>query len=185
MLIRRAKPDESGRIVPFILLAMEDIVYQFIGESSSGKAAEFLVSLINEENNQYSWQNCWVAESEGAIIAAAIVYDGGRLHELRAPVARKIKEMFNRGFNPEDETQAGEYYIDSVGVDGSQQGRGVGTKLFSFLIDEYVRKKKQPLGLLVDKDNPAAKKLYLKLGFQVVGEKTLTNKRMEHLQLRP
>jgi len=185
MLIRKAKSGESEHITPLILLAMEDIVYRFIGESSPEKATEFLLSLIKEENNQYSWQHCWVAESEGVIIAAALVYDGGRLHEFRAPVARRIKEMFNRSFHPEDETQAGEYYIDSVGVDGSQQGKGVGTKLFSFLIDEYVHKDKQTLGLLVDKENPAAKKLYLKLGFQVVGEKTLTNKRMEHLQLRP
>jgi ribosomal protein S18 acetylase RimI-like enzyme len=56
--------------------------------------------------------------------------------------------------------------------------------MFQFLIDEYVHKRDKTLGLLVDKDNPDAKKLYLKLGFEIVGEKTLVGKNMEHLQFK-
>ena len=92
--------------------------------------------------------------------------------------------MFNKPFNPEDETQAGEYYIDCVGVNPNQQGKGIGSKIFQFLIDEYVYRRKETLGLLVDRDNPNAKRLYLKLGFEVVGEKTLVGKRLEHLQFK-
>ena len=84
--------------------------------------------------------------------------------------------MFNRDFSPEDETQAGEFYIDCVGVNTVWQGKGVGSKLFDFLIDEYVHKRKKTLGLLVDNNNPKAKKLYLKLGFEITGEKILTGK---------
>lgn len=182
--IRRAKPEESGIIASYIFLAMEDIVYRFIGETSAEKALQLLDSLVRERNNQYSYENGWVVESEGVVIAAAIVYDGARLKELREPVARKIASMFNRGFHPEDETQAGEYYIDCVGVNPDQQGKGIGSKIFRFLINEYVHKRNETLGLLVDKDNPNAKKLYLKLGFEVVGEKTLAQKKMEHLQFK-
>lgn len=182
MLIRKAKPGESSIIAPLVFLAMEDIVYQFIGEKSKEKGIELLESLIGEEGNQYSYENCWVMETGGEIVAAAILYDGARLKSLREPVARKIKTMFNRSFQPEDETGEGEFYIDSVGVDPCQQGRGVGSKIFRFLIDEYVHKGNKTLGLLVDKSNPKAKQLYLKLGFEVVGEKTLAQKAMEHLQ---
>jgi len=182
MIIRKAQPEESKTIAPLIFLAMEDIVYQFIGEKSRDKAIQLLDSLIGEKGNQYSYEHCWVMESEGEIVAAAIVYDGGRLQELREPVAGKIKSMFNRPFQPEDETGAGEFYIDAVGVDPGQQGRGIGSKIFGFLIDEYVHKRNETLGLLVDKDNPKAKELYLKLGFEVVGEKRLAGKAMEHLR---
>ena len=99
-------------------------------------------------------------------------------------VAALVKIMFNRNFSPENETQAGEFYIDCVGVHPGQQGKGVGSKLFDFLIDEYVHKRNKTLGLLVDKDNPSAKRLYLKLGFEVIGDKTLAGKTMEHLQLK-
>lgn len=184
MLIRKAKPEESNIIASLIFLAMEDIVYRFIGENSSEKATQLLDSLIKEENNQYSYENCWVVALEEGIVAAAIVYDGSRLKELRDPVAKKIKLMFNRDFNPEEETQKGEYYIDSVGVDPNQQGKGIGSRIFQFLINEYVHARNETLGLLVDKDNPNAKKLYLKLGFEIVGEKVLLQKTMEHLQFK-
>lgn len=184
MFIRKARADESKVIVPYILLAMEDIAYQFIGENSQEKITQMMENLVGRKSNQYSYENCWVVEDEdGMIIAAANIYDGARLYELREPVAREIKRMFNRDFNSEDETQAGEYYIDCIGVRPDQQGKGIGSKILQFLMDEYVRKEGKTIGLLVDKENPQAKKLYVKLGFEFAGEKTLAGKKMEHLQL--
>lgn len=183
MIIRKATTEDTASIVKYLLLAMEDIVYEFIGEKNKVKAEAFMSYCVEHENNQYSFQNCWVVEENGGIIAAVVVYDGGSLHELRKPVKEYISKNYETPFNPEDETQAGEFYIDSLGVDLNQQGKGIGSKLLQFLINEYVVQKKQKLGLLVDKENPGAKKLYLKLGFQVVGEKTLVGKQMEHLQI--
>lgn len=184
MLIRKAKPEESGLIASFIFLAMEDIAYAFIGERSAEKALHWLDSLVRMKANQYSYENCWVAVADEEVVAAAVVYDGGCLAELRVPVTDQIRAMFGRDFNPENETQAGEYYIDSVGVHPDRQGEGIGSKLFKFLIDTYVHERKQTLGLLVDKDNPKAKSLYLKLGFKLVGEKNLAGKELEHMQYR-
>ncbi|UJP67142.1 GNAT family N-acetyltransferase [Mongoliitalea daihaiensis] len=182
MFFRKAKPQDSLKIAEYIILAMEDIVYRFIGEESYEKAVNFLHRLIQEKGNQYSYENCWVVVSANEIVAAALVYDGAQLQELRKPVAATIDEMFHKDFDPEDETQEGEYYIDCVGVNPNQQGKGIGTKVFQFLIHEYIHRGEQTLGLLVDKENPKAKQLYLKLGFEVVGEKTLVGKQMEHLQ---
>jgi ribosomal protein S18 acetylase RimI-like enzyme len=182
MLIRKAKVEDSKFIAEYIMLAMEGILYSFIGENSHEKAIYLLNCLIQEKGNQYSYENCWVAESNNEILAAALVYDGGRLRELRKPVERLIQTQFNRDFSPEDETQEGEYYIDCVGVNPNQQGKGIGTQVFQFLIDEFAHKREQTLGLLVDKDNPKAKQLYLKLGFVVIAEKKLVGKEMEHLQ---
>lgn len=185
MKIRKAWPQDASSIAVLLLLAMEDIVYEFIGEKSYSKAIEFLKAMVTQRQNQYSYENCWVAETKEGIIAVACLYDGSRLQELRKPVAHYIKEHFAQEFNPEDETQAGEVYIDCVGVHPNQQGKGIGSKIFAFLIDQYVIKQKQILGLLVDYDNPKAEKLYQKLGFEIIGEKTLVGKRLKHLQYRP
>lgn len=184
MNFRKARSNEAETISPFLMLAMEDIVYRFIGEESKVQARQFLTDLIGQKSNQYSYENCWVVELNNEIAAVAVVYDGARLHELRKPVASYIKARFNTDFSPEDETQAGEYYIDCISVIPQHQGKGIGSQLLKFLIEEYVRKGKFPLGLLVDKDNPNARKLYLKMGFDVVGMKTLADKTMEHLQLK-
>ncbi|WP_257657748.1 GNAT family N-acetyltransferase [Parapedobacter lycopersici] len=185
MHIRKAAPDDAGVISDLLLLAMEEIVSAFIGEKSNKKARLFLKSLISKKANQYSYENCWVAENADGPIAAAIVYEGARLKELRDPVIREIKKRFNNDFFYEDETQAGEFYIDSIGVNPTQQGKGVGSNMLRFLIGEYVEKRKQTLGLLVDENNPNAKRLYLQLGFVPVGRKTLAGKKMEHLQRSP
>ncbi|WP_440122140.1 GNAT family N-acetyltransferase [Tenacibaculum sp. Ill] len=184
MIVRKATTKDTKEIASYMLLAMEDIVYKFIGESSTEKALHFLESLIIQENNQYSYENCWVIDSDNKTIAATNIYNGADLKELRKPVASLLKKMFNQELTYEDETQSGEYYIDCIGVNPNYQGKGIGSKILQFLINEYVHKKNETLGLLVDKENPNARKLYLKLGFKVVGEKVLAGKEMEHLQIQ-
>ncbi|AYN04011.1 MULTISPECIES: GNAT family N-acetyltransferase [unclassified Flavobacterium] len=184
MIIRKATINDSNDIVTYLLLAMEDIVYKFIGKEDYNKAKDFLLHFVEKENNQYSYKNCFVVEDDNEIVAAVNIYDGAKLHLLREPIAQYVRTHYNKNFNPEDETQKGEIYIDTLGVNPKCQGKGIGSKLLQFLIDEYVTKKHKTLGLLVDEGNPNAKKLYLKLGFKPVGVKTLVGKRLEHLQIK-
>jgi len=183
--IRKAQPKDYKAIAQCLMLAMEDIFYLFIGNNSNEKAIDFLEQLVQQKGNQYSYENCWVAISENEIVGAGLVYDGAKLHQLREPVAQEIKKVFGNDFNPEDETQAGEFYIDCVGVYPDQQGKGIGSAIFKFLIEEYVQKRKLTLGLLVEKNNPSAKNLYLKLGFEVINDVMLVGKPLEHMQFRP
>lgn len=163
---------------------MEDIVYRFIGEAHPFKAKEFMRHFAGRDNNQYSYQNCWVAEDEQGVMGAVNLYDGARLQELRQPVIEYIRSRFDKDFSPEDETQAGEYYIDTIGVAPQRQGKGTGTRLLQFIIEEYVHQRRETLGLLVDEANPNAQRLYARLGFRRAGKKFLFGKYMEHLQLK-
>lgn len=184
MIIRQGTFQDSEQIAAYLLLAMEEITYRFIGQRDRELALRFLVQLVQQKGNQYSYDNNWVIEDDGKVLATALIYDGGRLEELREPVAKIVTEQFNREFNPENETQDGEYYIDCIGVNPDQQGKGLGSKIILHLIDEYVSKQGKVLGLLVDDDNPKAKKLYERLGFKVVGEKWLMGKHLEHMQIK-
>ncbi|HEX2536268.1 MAG TPA: GNAT family N-acetyltransferase [Chitinophagaceae bacterium] len=184
MIIRKATVHDAEPIAACLLLAMEDIVYRFIGERDPEKAKAFLLHFAEQENNQYSFRNCWVAEADGEVVAAVNIYDGAQLHALRQPVLDYLETRFARHLEPEDETGAGEIYIDSLGVRPEHQGRGRGTGLLQFLVYEYVQRQKAVLGLLVDPENPGARRLYLKLGFRPAGTKQLLGKRLEHLQCK-
>lgn len=184
MIIRKASLEDSKSIATYLLLAMESIIYTFIGEQDTIKAVDFLLYFTEKENNQYSYQNCWIVEDKNQIIAAVNLYDGGKLYKLRKPITDYLTTHFVQNLNIEDETESGEYYIDSLGVHPQYQGKGIGSKLLLFLIKEYSYQN-QPLGLLVDEENPLAKKFYLKLGFKSVGKKKLMGKNMEHLQINP
>jgi ribosomal protein S18 acetylase RimI-like enzyme len=184
-LIRKATPDDSDSIAAYLFLAMKDIVYNFIQEKNPEKAWTLLLHFAKNDNNQYSYQNCWVVDIDGHVVGAINVYDGAQLSQLRQPVVDYIREKFNQDFVPEDETSPGEYYIDTLAVSPDHQGKGIGTSLLQFVIDEHVRKQNHTLGLLVDESNPNAKRLYLKLGFRSVGRKMTFGKNMEHLQIKP
>jgi ribosomal protein S18 acetylase RimI-like enzyme len=184
MIIRKATYADSEALANCLFLAMEDIIYKFLGERNPGKASAFLLHFVQRENNQYSYQNCFVAQEANQVVAAVNIYDGKKLQELRQPVTDYLKDHFYRTIKIEDETQAGEIYIDSLGVNPTRQGKGIGTQVLKFLINEYVHKQNQTLGLLVDDNNPDAKRLYLKLGFNTVGKKVLLAKPMEHLQIK-
>lgn len=181
--IREANINDAEAIAKCLLLAMRDIVYAFVGTMDPLIAESFMYGFARREDSQYSYRNCWVAESQGEVVGVANVYDGGMLDVLRRPVFDFIKKTFNKEMVMADETEAGEYYIDCIGVDPHQQGKGIGTLLLKFLIEEFALKRKLTLGLLVDEDNPKAKQLYSRLGFKVKGDKWLLGKRMEHLQL--
>ncbi|HRO73142.1 MAG TPA: GNAT family N-acetyltransferase [Saprospiraceae bacterium] len=185
MLIRKARIGDSGDIAVHAMLAMEEIVYYFTGKRDWEEGILFLKYMAEQDSNQYSWQNCWVVDNRGMIEAVAIVYDGAALASLRSPVVEEVRRRYNRDIYPEDETEAGEWYIDCIAVNPAVQGKGTGSLLLQFLIDEYALKSRITLGLLVDTDNPAARRLYLKLGFKQVGEKTLAGKKMDHLRYFP
>ena len=185
MIIRKATPSDSPWIATYMMLAMEDIIYKFIGKKDYAQAREFVLYFVAQENNQYAYQNCLVAETDVKVVAVINYYDGENFIALRKPILDYVRANFNPNCNPEAETQAGEYYIDALGVAPEMQRKGVGAKLIQTLIDQYVTQNRKTLGLLVDEENPKAKKLYLKLGFKSVGRQTLVGQKMKHLQISP
>lgn len=180
--ITKALPSDSAEISSLILLAMEDIVYKFIGKENHDEAFQFIFHFAAERNNQYSFENCLIAKVHNEIAGVINFYDGSKYLELKKPVVTYLQTNFPNGYIPENETQPGEIYIDALAVRTDFQGQRIGTQLLRYLINEYIRDKEMVIGLLVDPENPKAQKLYLDLGFKKVGIKKLTGKLMEHLQ---
>jgi ribosomal protein S18 acetylase RimI-like enzyme len=183
--IRKAEKEEANEVATYLMLAMEGFVYTMIAEKNHQKAIDCLAYFCGQENNQYSYQNCWVLEFQGKIIGAANVYDGADLLKLRKPVIDYIRANYNELFNPGIETEAGEFYIDTFAIHPNFQGKGMGLKILQFLIHEYVINQKMALGLLVESENIGAKKLYSKAGFEYVQMREFLTKNLEHLQIKP
>lgn len=181
MLIRQALPEDSAVISKLLMLPTGEVILKLIGEKNQAKAEEFLLNFIQQTGNQYSFENCYVTEHDREITGVLLAYDGSKLVELRKPVLEYIRQQFGLIPAVEDETEAGEFYIDSIAVTPALQGHGIGSALLLHLIQQ---RKGENLGLLVDKTNPSAMRLYLRLGFTPVGEKSLLGIELEHLQLK-
>jgi len=180
--IRKAQPSDAGAIAPIMLTAMEEIIYYFIGESDRQKAIAFLVHHIAQPGNQYSYEHIIVAEEDEEIVGQICLYSGDSLEQLRAPVLSYLRMHYNREPNLGQETQGGEIYIDTIAVSPIAQGRGIGKTLLLYVIDLFVHRYSEVLGLLVDKNNPKAKELYVNMGFKPIKDVHLFGKELQHMQ---
>lgn len=180
--IRKARPEEAQALATLMLHAMQDIVFYFIGEADTQKAHAFLTSLIRKPGNQYSYENILVAEEDGILLGQLCCYPGADILQLRAPVLNVLANEYGHHIDPALETQAGEVYVDSLAVSPLARGKGIGKILLLYAIDLYCKQQDGILGLLVDQENPRAKKLYLQIGFREVEQKNIFGKEMLHLQ---
>lgn len=180
--VRNATPEDAPVLATCMLLAMEAIVYGFLGRADYEAAHRFLKHFAFLPGNQYSYENCRVAVAgDGQVVGTINLYDGAQLQLLRQPVVDRVRQYHQPQFQPEDETGPGEYYIDTLGVLPHWQGRGIGRLLLERVIQEY-GEQQQVLGLLVEADNTGAAQLYRSLGFRVVAEKMVFGKWMVHMQ---
>jgi ribosomal protein S18 acetylase RimI-like enzyme len=123
-----------------------------------------------------------VAEIDGVKAGAVVGYDGALLELLRNGTFEVLKECIDRVPNILDETQAGEYYLDSIGVLPEFHGHGVGRALIIAFCNKAFAEGHECVGLIVDHNNHEAERLYTSLGFERVGTRDFFSHKMWHLQ---
>ena len=137
------------------------------------------------DDSQYSWNNTLKAVDEnGNILGMVISYDGAQLHELRKRFLDEFAKQngFRIDDRMSDETDATEWYLDSLAVFPEYRGRGIARSLIS-AVRERAAPSGKPVGLLVDKTNHRAEGLYDRLGFQTVGDRPFAGELMTHKQI--
>lgn len=173
--VRAGVPEDASLIA--LVLAMA------LGSDESHPFFDIFTHLAGREDTQYSYRNALVAEVEGVAAGAIVGYDGGRLHELRRPMEEMLRDFYGEDFKLEEETSAGEFYLDSVAVLPQFRGLGVGQILVGKLRDYAFASGFDKMGLLVDFENPGAEALYTSLGFKRVNRTTFLGHDMWHLQV--
>lgn len=153
-----------------------------VGYDMSHPLYPVFLRLARMEHSQYSYVNTLVAVVEGRVSGALVGYDGARLKELREPIFALLEQHLGEAINIEDETEAGEFYLDSLGVLPECRGCGIGRALIVAMRDRAFAEGYERVGLIVDFDNPDAERLYQSLGFRRVGTKRFLGHDMHHLQ---
>lgn len=174
IIIRAARRDDAELIAEAVCMA--------VGYDTSHPIYPVFLSLAQRRHTQYSYCNALVAEVDGVAAGAIMGYDGARLAELRKPIYPLLERYLGEVPHIEDETEAGEFYLDSLGVRAEYRGRGIGGALLAALRDKAFGEGHSRAGLIVDYDNPKAEKLYASLGFRRVGTKRFLGHNMWHMQ---
>lgn len=170
-----------------------DVVVSAIGEEHArgfdpdgnlDRVRELFGTLAGRVDSQYSCINTVKAVDENDnVMGFAVGYDGAVLQRLRRAFISEVKRLMGRDLEGQipDETGPGEFYLDSLGVFPDYRGRGVGRALIEAMAARAAAAGK-PLGLLCEKSNRRARRLYDSLGFRKVGETPFAGVLMDHLQ---
>ena len=180
IIVREARREDAATIAQAVAMAIGDEVAlrAYCGDDYIA----VLIEMAAREATQYSWQNGLIAEVDGIVAGAVVGYDGGRLGVLREGTFDVLRELVGRTPTIVDETEVGEYYLDSVAVLPEFRGLGVGRELVAAFCEKAFAEGHERVGLIVDFDNPQAEKLYTSLGFRRINTRPFFTHQMWHLQ---
>lgn len=184
IIIRECVPDDAKQIARIITMAFHpDLCDNMSGGNGSGIIFDLMFRLASRDDSQYSYRNTIVCEVDGCVAGGACGYAGKDLKRLREALFADLREHglpVPEGLT--EETGEGEFYIDSIAVFPEYRGKGIASKLVGAMERRAADAGIPVTGLLVDTDNPAAERLYTRLGFERKGVKQFLGHTMYHMQ---
>lgn len=185
--VRPAEKNDSEAVARLLMMAWPmDSFLEMNPGMTEDDFALIIKSFVEAEDTLYSYRNTIVAVRGEEIAGAMNGYDGALYEMLKKPVTDDFRRRFpdsSSGFGLVKETEAGEFYLDSIGVNPAMRSMGIGSKLFSAMLERAAGLGFTKAGLIVDVDKPKAEALYLRLGFKTVGYRDFMGHPMKHMQI--
>jgi ribosomal protein S18 acetylase RimI-like enzyme len=184
--IKNAIKEQNKEIAHLIMMAMTDECCQYFCGEGYGldDFCRMMCHLVEREDSQYSYKNTLVAMDGQQVVGVSVSYDGSRLHELRRAFIEAAKAYIGKDHTGmDDETQAGELYLDSLAVLPAYRRQGIAQKLLIATRERARHLHLPKVGLLVDKGNPDGEALYTKVGFEYLNDNLWGGHPMKHLIL--
>lgn len=172
-MIRAAKASDVHEVVSLIIAAIGELTILYTGEASSQKAAPILAQFYAQPGNRFSQQLIKVIELDDQIAGMILCYSGGDAPALYAPIEQFRARALGRDVKHPLEAESNEYYIDALAVAPQHRGRGLAAQLMLEAEKDARSSGMKKIALLVDIDNARAKHVYLRQGYQSVGQKEL------------
>lgn len=186
MRIEAAGREHAPLIAKAVMMAVGDeICEDFAGESHSIADVEGLfTALAGMDDSQYSYVNTLVAvdDESGEVMGLCVGYAGAELHRLRRRFFEGVRVWLGKDMEGmADETSGDEFYIDTLATMPEHRGKGVGTALLRGMVAR-AHDRGLPAGLLVEKNNDNAARLYESIGFRYVDDRPFAGILMSHLR---
>ena len=174
--IEQAQVSQASDIARLIMEAMNHECCLFFAGEEHGLLGfhQLMTDLVGRADSQYSYLNTLVAlNAQREVIGICTSYDGAELHQRRTAFVQGCLARFNRDFGDMD---------DETAVDVRYRGKGIAKALLRATIEKAKQLQLPAVGLLVDKGNPKAERLYTSVGFQHVDDNQWGGHAMRHLQ---
>lgn len=184
-MIRPARADDAAALAPLILHVLEAMELPFLAAHGIETTCSLLATAICAAEYRYGYARGIVKTIDGRIAGAAFGYPDEDEAHVDRPFAAALRQHrldpAQRLFT-DAESYPDEWYLDTIAVTPAYRGRGIGAALLEALPAQALAAGKYRIGLNVDEANPAARRLYLRHGYQPVGSRILSGHCYEHLQ---
>ncbi len=179
-MIRKATKDDFKvleGLFEFIKSLKIDIFYDYPEE----KVFKILEYVFLSEYDRFSYKNCTVFESDGAIKGFSFTYHYDEVKKMKEFWYDEVVSYFDLKKESiifdYDEVLDGEFYLDTLFVFSDTRGEGIGNKL----LIEFVNSGQDKLSLNVAQSNDRARKLYESYGFKKNCEIFIGHENYDHL----
>ena len=189
-LVRPATPEDAAACAELIYLPMGRVADFLFGFDDPAFARLVLARLLARRANRFSHEFADVAEAEGQVAGLLLGYPEHALAPMQLAMFRQLSVIYGWGqmlrflrrtlpLARLAEAEAGEFCVFSVAVQPRFQGRGIGTLLMHHAETRARLAGLSVCALGVEADNDGARRLYERLGYQVVA-----TVRVPHLEAR-
>jgi ribosomal protein S18 acetylase RimI-like enzyme len=179
VVLRAARPEDCRRIAELFRISSDgiaDYIWSTLQADSPGASLiEIGARRYARENTAFSYQNCLVAEQDGAVIAMLHAFviaasDGPGADADVDPVLRPYAEL----------EAPGSLYVSGIAVVPEWRGQGLGTRLLAAARERTQRLGCRALSLICFAQNEGARRLYQREGFTVVDRRDIVPHPMIH-----
>ncbi|MBP2000899.1 ribosomal protein S18 acetylase RimI-like enzyme [Paenibacillus shirakamiensis] len=159
-------PLHITQIAELIYIILRDMELEIVGQFPKEKVLDFLRHLFVQGGNRFSYHNIVLSELKNTVAGIAVVYK----HDDAAAFDKQLELQMMNFFeidtiHIEPETMVEEFYLDSLVVNESYRGQGIGGELLRAVEELAILEGYHQLSLNVETDNIPAQRLYYKMGF--------------------
>lgn len=179
--IRPAQASDWPNAVPLIYSAGPEAFDFLFKHPGVCTAQDFLQAAFQRPSGQFSYAHHQVVEISGEVVGTMLNYDCKLLHAMHWRTVTSVLSFFKwraakiaklggvvEKVMPAPASDV--LMIANLAVADSSQGLGLGSKLIGFAREQALQAGYRGLALDVSIENPAAQRLYERLGFNVVNE---------------
>ena len=182
-VFRPARASDADAAVPLILSSGPAAFSYVFDVPGRGDAGPFLRRAFAHGGGEFGWRNHVVGELDGRVAAAGAAWSGRATPRFTWAALGQVVTHYGvvagtgvavRGLRVETIVRPPArdvWYVAHLGVPAELRGRGIGVSLVRYLLELGQSQGYARTELDVAFTNPAAERLYRRLGYEVVAER--------------
>lgn len=189
---RPAQPSHAEQASRLIFDTFPKLATYLIGLGDEQRAKSILAEIFVFEGHRFSYQFTELVYQSDRVVGMFIAYPGQRLTKLSWRLARVLLKHYTFAEKFKliqrslpvlfiQEAALDEYLLSNLAVKKGQRGQGIGAQVLAKVEAKAQQAGYRKLALMVDIDNPDARRFYEQHGYAVKALHLEANSRIKHL----